>query len=126
MNLLEDEPLGKILITANCVRESDRFLRIEPRDAARRYSAASNSDSEKKKRDSRAAFSSESDAWIAFRSFDSAKSWRTVPCSASFGSVAPIAFRSAATASAFSSTNGMQGPEVMNVTSDLKNGRSRC
>ena len=35
--------------------------------------------SAKKNRASRSAFSSESDAWMAFRSLDSAKSFRTVP-----------------------------------------------
>ena len=111
MNLLEDEP-GK----TRAGNESRDSLsgRTRRSDGLR----APELRSEKKKRDSRAAFSSESEAWIAFRSFDSAKSWRTVPCSASFGSVAPIALRSAATASAFSSTSGMHGPEVMNVTSD--------
>src|SRR5213596_806632 len=66
------------------------------------YQLARTSASAKKKRASRAAFSSESDAWIAFRSLDSANSLRTVPASASAGSVAPIALRSAATAPAFS------------------------
>src|SRR5665213_1550567 len=74
--------------------------------------------SEKKNRTSRAALSSESDAWIAFRSFDSANSLRTVPASASAGSVAPIATRNAATASVFSRTIGMHGPEVMKLQSD--------
>src|SRR6185312_1414836 len=72
----------------------------------------------KKNRASRAALSSESDAWIAFRSFDSANSLRTVPASASAGSVAPIATRNAATASAFSRTIGMHGPDVMKLQSD--------
>ena len=58
--------------------------------------------------------------------FDSAKSFRTVPAAASAGSVAPIAVRSAPTASGFSSTIGMHGPDVMNETSERKNGRSRC
>ncbi len=72
----------------------------------------------KKRLISRTALSSLSEAWIAFRSLDSANSFRTVPASASAGSVAPIAVRSAATALAFSSTIGMQAPEVMKAVSE--------
>src|SRR5690606_21095499 len=74
--------------------------------------------SAKKNLDSRSAFSSESEAWIAFRSFDSAYSFRTVPSAASAGSVAPITVRSVATASSRSRTTGMQRPDVMNETSE--------
>ena len=73
--------------------------------------------SAKKNRDSRAALSSESEACMAFRPFDSAKSFRTVPAAASAGSVAPIASRSAATADSYSRMIGMQSPLVMNSTS---------
>ena len=67
-----------------------------------------------------------SDAWIAFRSLLSANSFRIVFASASAGSVAPIVFRKDATASAFSRTTGMHGPDVMNFVSEPKNGRSLC
>src|SRR5688572_26663267 len=72
----------------------------------------------KKNAISRIAFSSESEAWIAFRSFDSAKSARTVPAAASAGSVAPMTSRNAGTAFSRCSTSGIATPEVMNFTSE--------
>src|SRR5688500_978908 len=88
-----------------------------PAPAAQRGLATASS--AKKKRDSRSAFSSESEAWIAFRSLDSANSLRTVFGAASAGSVAPMTLRSSATAFGLSSSMGMHGPDVMNDTSDL-------
>ena len=55
-----------------------------------------------------------------------AKSPRIEPGAASSGSVAPITWRAAFTASAPSSTIATIGAEVMNSTSSPKNGRSAC
>jgi hypothetical protein len=59
-------------------------------------------------------------------SIDSAKSARMVPGAASLGLVAPISSRFFAIAFSPSSTWIITGPEIMNSTSALKNGRSRC
>ena len=61
---------------------------------------------------------------MALRSFDSANSLRTVPSSASAGSVAPITVRSFTTASSASYTIGLMAPDVMKLTKESKNGRS--
>jgi len=51
---------------------------------------------------------------------------RLVPAAAFLGSVAPIRSRFLVIASSPSSTCTNTGPEIMNSTRSLKNGRSRC
>src|SRR5690606_33603413 len=80
----------------------------------------------KKYATSMAAFSTESEPWAALASMDSAKSARMVPGAASFGLVAPSSSRCLSTAFSPSRTWIITGPEIMNSTSALKNGRSRC
>src|SRR5690242_1429249 len=72
------------------------------------------------------AVSTASEPCTAFASIDSAKSARIVPGLASFGLVAPIRSRCASTAFSPCSTLIITGPEIMNSTSALKNGRSLC
>ena len=80
----------------------------------------------KKKAISTAAVSAASEPCTALASMLSAKSARMVPLSAFFGSVAPIRSRFFAIASSPSSTWIITGPEIMNSTRSLKNGRLLC
>src|SRR6185312_7293399 len=77
----------------------------------------------KKKAISVRAVSSESEPCTEFASIDSAKALRMVPGAALAGSVAAMISRLRATALSPSSTWMTTGPEVMNLTRSLKNGR---
>src|SRR5581483_7548917 len=70
-----------------------------------------------------AAVSGASEPWVAFRSIDSANSFRRVPASALAGSVAPISVRHFRIASGASSTSTIAGPDDMNSVRLRKNGR---
>ncbi len=72
-----------------------------------------------------AAVSGASDPCTALRSILCANFLRMVPSAAFSGLVAPISSRHCLIAFSRSSTSTTTGPSVMNVTSPLKNGRSR-
>jgi hypothetical protein len=71
------------------------------------------------------AVSGASDPWTVFFSMSVAKSARSVPGAAFFGSVAPMTSRFFAMAPSPSSTMRTTGPLVMNFTRSAKNGRAR-
>ena len=101
-------------------RRGSRGAAARPRRGSARISSGNQSAI------SRSADSSESEPWTRLKVTSRARSPRIEPGAASSGSVAPIIWRAAVTASWPSSTAATSGPRVMNSTSSPKNGFSVC